>query len=123
MTKRVYFLFAMMLALRAVSMAADVSGKWTAQVPGRDGQTREQIFNFKGDGDKLTGTMAGGQGGEAQIADGKMSGDTVTFTVTREFNGNTIKWTYTGKVSGDEIKFKREGGQGPAREFTAKRAK
>jgi hypothetical protein len=40
-----------------------------------------------------------------------------------ERGGNTIKQTYTGKVAGDEIKFKREGGQGAPREFTAKRAK
>jgi len=33
-----------------------------------------------------------------------------------------IKFTYTGKINGSEIQFKREGGQGQAREFTAKRA-
>jgi len=32
------------------------------------------------------------------------------------------KQTYTGTVSGSEIKFKREGGQGQPREFTAKKA-
>jgi hypothetical protein len=36
--------------------------------------------------------------------------------------GETVKWIYTGTVAGNEIKFKREGGQGQAREFTAKRA-
>jgi hypothetical protein len=33
-----------------------VTGKWTAQVPGRDSQTREQTFNLKEDGEKLTET-------------------------------------------------------------------
>lgn len=104
-------------------VAADVSGKWSAQVPGRNGETREQIFNLKADGEKLTGTMSAGQGGEASIDDGKVAGDTVSFTMTREMNGNTVKWTYTGTVSGDEIKMKRAGGQGEPREFVAKRAK
>src|SRR5262245_26069902 len=103
-------------------LGADVSGKWTGQVPGRDGQAREWTFDLKAAGDKLTGTVSSGQL-NSTITDGKVSGDTVSFVVTLERGGNTIKQTYTGTVAGDEIKFKREGGQGPAREFTAKRAK
>jgi hypothetical protein len=109
-----------------VAWAADVNGKWTAQVPGRGGQTRETTFNFKVEGDKLTGTVSGQQG-DTPISDGKVSGDDISFTVTREFQGNTIKMAYKGKVAGDEIKFTRtiEGGPGnaPPVEFTAKRAK
>jgi len=111
----------LLLAVSIAASAADVTGKWTAQVPGRNG-TREATFTFKVAGDQLTGTMSGGQGQEVPIADGKVSGDTLSFTVTMERGGNTIKQTYTGKVVGAEIQFKREGGQGPAREFTAKRA-
>ena len=104
------------------AVAADVTGKWVAQVPGREGQTRETTFNLKQDGDKLTGTMSG-RGGEIPISEGKISGDTLSFVVTMERGGNTVKQTYTGKIAGDEIQFKRETGQGQAREFTAKRAK
>ncbi len=119
MTKSVLIVF----ALCAVALAADVTGKWTAQVPGRDGQTREQIFNFKVDGEKLTGTIPSGRGQDVvAIADGKISGDTLSFTVTRQMGGNSVKLTYTGTIAGDVIKFKREGGQGQPREFTAKRA-
>ena len=103
-------------------LAADVTGKWTAQVPSRQGGTREQTFNFKADGDKLTGSISGRQG-DIAIKNGKISGDNVSFAVTMEYGGNSVEQKYTGTVSGDEIKFKREGGQGPAREFTAKRAK
>jgi hypothetical protein len=103
-------------------LAADVTGKWTAQVPSRQGGTRDQSFNFKADGDKLTGTISGRQG-DIAIADGKISGDTISFSVKMEYGGNSVEQKYTGAVSGDEIKFKREGGQGPAREFTAKRAR
>ena len=106
----------------ALALAADVTGKWTAQVPSRQGGTREQSFTFKADGDKLTGSISGRQG-DVAITEGKISGDTISFTVTMDYGGNSVVQKYTGTVSGDEIKFKREGGQGPAREFTAKRAK
>jgi hypothetical protein len=123
MTKTVVCVLALICVLAAVGLAADISGKWSAQVPGRDGQAREQVFTFKVAGDAVTGTMSAGQAGEAPIADGKLSGDTLTFTVTREMGGNSVKWNFTGKIAGDEIKLKREGGQGQPREFTAKRVK
>lgn len=108
----------LLLAFVVASFAADVSGKWTAQVPGRDGETRETTLNLKADGDKLTGTITGRQG-DNPISEGKITGNTISFVVETQRG----KQTYTGTISGDEIKFKREGGQGPAREFTAKRAK
>ena len=109
--------------LTLTALAADISGKWTAQVPGRGGQTRAQTFNLKADGNTLTGTVSG-RGGDMPIADGKIDGDTISFTQTMEFNGNTMKLVYKGTVSGDEIKFSRtrDGGEGQAQEFTAKRA-
>ena len=111
------------MALAAVcAFAADITGKWTAEVPGRDGQTRQQTFTFKADGDKLTGSMTGFQGAEVPISDGKITGDNISFVVTMERNGNQMKWNYTGTVAGSEIKMKREGGQGQAREFVAKKA-
>ena len=107
------------------AFAADVTGKWTAEVPGRGGQTREVTMNLKASGDALTGTMSGPQG-DIEISDGKVSGDEISFNVTREFQGNSMKMHYTGKVDGDQIKFSvtREGGQGGGRaqEFTAKRS-
>ena len=109
--------------LAAVTWAADVTGKWNAQVPGRDGNTRDIVISLKADGDKLTGTM-GGPRGDTEISNGKIDGEQISFTVVREFQGNQVKVNYTGTISGAEIRFKmqREGGQGAGREFTAKRA-
>ena len=106
-----------------VASAATIDGKWVVQMQGRDGQTRETVYNFKADGDKLTGTVSG-RGGDTPISDGKISGDEISFTVVRSFNGNEFKMNYRGKVSGDEIKLTTEGrgGRGP-QEMTAKRAK
>ena len=78
---------AFVLAATLVAHAADITGKWTAQVPGRDGQTREATFDFKVDGEKLTGTTSGRNGDGALLVDGTVKGDAVAFTVVVNFNG------------------------------------
>ncbi|MFN0112399.1 MAG: hypothetical protein ACKVZH_26375 [Blastocatellia bacterium] len=125
MNRKTMFLSAcLVLALASLAWAADVTGKWTAQVPGRGGQTAENTFDLKVEGDKVTGKIISPQG-EAAIADGKVGGDDISFTVTREFQGNSFKMVYKGKVKGDEIAFTRtiEGRDMPPTEFTAKKAK
>ncbi len=113
---------AILLCILAVAAyAADVTGKWVAQVPGRDGGTREITFDLKADGDKLTGTVTSPMG-TRDISEGKVNGDDISFVQVFEFNGETRKLVYKGKVSGNEIKFTREFEGRPAQEFTAKRA-
>jgi hypothetical protein len=116
------FLIAFVLAAVAV-LAADVTGKWVAQVPGRGGETREATFTFKADGNQLTGSVTSPRG-EMPISDGKIDGDTISFNQVLEFSGNEVKLMFKGTVSGDEIKFtrQREGGN-RVQEFTAKRVK
>ncbi len=116
--------FAMTACLAAVALwAADVSGKWTAEFQGRNGNTIHTTMNLKADGDKLTGTVSGPAGGDTEISEGKVEGDDVSFTVVREFNGNQMKMNYKGKLDGDTIHFTvtREGGEGQGRQFDAKR--
>lgn len=122
--RMVTFAAVLVLASAALAWAANIDGKWVAQVPGRGGQTQEQTFTFKADGEKLTGTVTGPRG-EAPISDGVIKGDDISFTQTFDMQGNSVKVIYKGKVSGDEIKFTRarEGGNQPPTEFTAKRAK
>ncbi|MCI0337319.1 MAG: hypothetical protein L0226_07070 [Acidobacteria bacterium] len=126
MKYRILFLAACVIFVgMALAYAADVSGKWVAQVPGRDGQTRETTITLKAEGEKLTGSVSGRQG-DNPIADGKIKGDEISFTVTGGGGGGQqFKFIYKGKVAGDEIKFSRtrEGGDQPAQEFTAKRVK
>ena len=106
-----------------LAQAADATGKWVAQVPGRDGQNHETTFNLKAEGGTLTGTMSARQG-DIPIADGKVKGDEISFDVTFSFQGTSMKVEYTGKVAGDEIKFKRHReGSDQTTDFTAKRSK
>ncbi|SPE41285.1 conserved exported hypothetical protein [Candidatus Sulfopaludibacter sp. SbA3] len=123
---RIVLLTALLGILASVALAADVTGKWTADVPGRGGNTTPNTFVFKVDGAKLTGTVDGGRGGAVEIADGKVDGDSISFSMTRNFGGQDVKISYKGKVSGNEIKFTRtiEGldQAPPPVEFTAKKA-
>ena len=121
MKRKILWLAVTLLTLTLPLWSADISGKWTAQVPGRSGNMREVTFMLKASGENLTGTMSGRQG-DIQIADGKISGDDISFSVTQDFGGNSVKQTFTGKAAGGEIKFKREGGQGEPIQFVAKRA-
>jgi hypothetical protein len=124
--RRYTFLSIVVLFLAALCVqAADVSGQWVAQVPGRDGNTMETTFQFKVAGDQVTGTMAN-QFGEREISGGKITGDDLAFNVVIDMGGNQMTLVFKGKVAGDEIKFTRErrGGEGgPAAsvEFVAKR--
>src|ERR1700676_605456 len=113
---------AMAVLLAMTASAADVSGKWVGQMPTRNGDTREASFDLKANGDKLTGTMSGPQGG-IEIKDGKVSGNDISFKVPLEFNGNSFVLIFKGTVCGDQIKFTRgREGADQTQEFTAKRA-
>ena len=102
--------------LTVTAAAADITGKWSGQVPSR-GEAAAATFTFKIDGDKLTGTMTGPQG-EVALDEGKVSGDKISFTTP----GGNAKILFQGTVAGDEIKMTRTREGGQAREFTLKRA-
>lgn len=115
---------------QAQDKKADPTGTWGWTTPGRNGgPDRKMTLKLKVEGDKLTGKLIspGRQGGdptETDIADGKLKGDEVSFTVTREFNGNKMTSKYNGKVTADAIKGKIEsdrGGQTQSRDWEAKR--
>ena len=114
----------LVLAATLAAQAADITGKWTAQVPGRDGQTRETTFDFKVDGEKLTGTTSG-MNGDVPITDGTVKGDAVAFTVVANFQGNEVKILYKGTVAGDgdQVHAPARRRRPPPAEFVAKKAK
>jgi len=108
MTKKSLMLPLAMLALAVVASATDISGAWkgTAQTPNGN---FDRTFNFKVDGNKVTGDTTSDVFGKSTIEDGKIDGDTVSFTITVDFQGNQGKVNYTGKIKGDdEIDFSVE---------------
>lgn len=127
------FGFCALLALGAAvqAQAADANGTWSWSQPGRNGGAdRKSTLKLKVEGDKVTGTVsAPGRGQNAEptstpIENGKITGDEISFAVTREFNGMKRTTKYSGKITGDEIKGKTEseGQAGPqSRDWAAKR--
>lgn len=89
-------------AVTSVLLAADISGKWA----GKSEQGPDWVFNFKTDGSKVTGIMQGAEGKERTINDGKLEGDTLSFSVNSEWQGQAIKLVMKGKVSGEKIELR-----------------
>lgn len=108
------------LAGAILLLAADPTGTWTGDQPGREGNTYKITFKLKADGAKLSGTM-GGEQFEQAIQNGEIHGDDISFTVHLEF-GDGIDLKYTGKVATDKIDFKvQRGGDDKAQQFVAKK--
>jgi hypothetical protein len=89
--------------LALVASAADISGTWKATAEGPNG-SMERTFVFKVDGNKLTGKTTSSMLGESVINDGKVEGDTLSFTIKVNFGGEDMNLQYKGKVSGETMK-------------------
>ncbi len=88
----------------AEAFASGVDGKWEGSVPGMGGAPMELSYEFKTDGDKLTGTTVGYGGKENEIKDGKIDGNNLSFTVESKFQGMKTTVKYTGLFFGDTIR-------------------
>jgi rhodanese-related sulfurtransferase len=124
-----YFVGAALL-IGTAAQAAVADGNWSWITAGRNGGTpRETVLSLKTDGAKLTGKIstpgADGKPVDTQIADGKVAGNTISFTALRIFNGNTNKVSYTGTVADGQITGKIEtvrNGEVQSRDWLAKNA-
>jgi hypothetical protein len=102
--------------------AADVSGTWKGNFD-YDGTDVPVTFNLKTVGSGLTGTVEGLPTTPAEIHDGKVEGDKISFSVTIDYQGQNVKLVYEGKVDGGRIDFKfgtEDGSWGT--ELTSKKA-
>jgi hypothetical protein len=111
----------LLLGMFSLVSAADATGKWVAELPGRNGNAMKTTFTFKAEGATLTGTVSG-RNGDTPIENGKIDGNTITFEVTRSFNGNTFTSKYTGKLGEDnKLSLSWSSPNGQTREATATR--
>lgn len=111
----------MLLLVSVTAFAADVDGTWTGSVSGPQGEF-PVTFKFKAEGTKLTGSTFGFDGAEVPISDGKIDGDTITFSVTFDFGGMPFMLSYKGVVAADQIKVSGDAFGMPF-EFLLKKAK
>jgi hypothetical protein len=95
------------LTLAPALLAANVSGIWTGQIVDRNGDPQDLSFRLIQSGDTLTGKMYG-DNESTVIADCKLEGSQIIFSVTNELNGQSSKFIYTGTINGDEMQVTRE---------------
>ncbi|HTF17368.1 MAG TPA: hypothetical protein VK658_04805, partial [Chryseolinea sp.] len=84
---------AMMLLAASLSHAADVSGRWLGKLGSND-----LALNLKVEGKKLTGTLYTPDG-DGPISNGKVSGNTISFT----YSTNGVTTPYAGTLNGESL--------------------
>jgi enterochelin esterase-like enzyme len=107
----------------SIASAAEISGPWQAEFESPWGPQKIR-FEFKTDGDKLTGksiSQLGGNTRETEIQDGKVDGDTLSFVQVMNFQGNEVRINYAGTIREEGIAFTREVGDRGKTEFKATR--
>ncbi|HRY49570.1 MAG TPA: alpha/beta hydrolase-fold protein [Candidatus Paceibacterota bacterium] len=105
------------------SLTADITGTWKAEFDTQRG-LQKYTFTLKQNDTTVTGKVSvdtNGQQREADLKEGKIEGDTVSFFEPLNIQGNELRITFTGKVSDDTIKFTRAVGNFGSSEATAKR--
>lgn len=95
---------------------ADLNGKWKGTIATPDGNSIDVSYNFKVDGDKLTGSAASPMG-EVTLDNGKIKGDEFTFSV----NVSGIDYPHKGKAYADSCAMDIDFG-GNSTHFVIKRA-
>ncbi len=107
------------------ALAADVAGKWTSEFDSQVGP-QKYTYELKVDGEKVTGKASFermGQKGEADLLEGKLVGDQISFVEMLDFQGNSVRIEYKGTVKGDEIAFTRNVGEFATEQIVARRVK
>lgn len=109
-----------LVLLAAALSAADVNGIWTGQMPARRGEMEDVAFQFKLNGNSLTGKMFGDEF-DLPLEDASLTGDQVKFTIitTNYYSGTKIKFTFTGVVNGAEMELTRQRVPSPTGENAA----
>lgn len=113
MKKYLVALMALLALTGLVLLAADIDGTWTAETQGKNGpQTNTLTLTSKGS--ELTGKFDnGGKAGPAEISEGKVEGNNVSFKIVRDFGGKQVSQEFKGTVAGGELKGQMSGGRGP----------
>jgi hypothetical protein len=106
-------------------LAADVTGTWKSEFDSQIGK-QEYTFTFKQDGTAVTGkasSVAGERKREADLKEGKVEGDAVSFVEMLNMQDNEIRIAYTGKLSadGNEMKLTRAVGDFGKTDIVVKR--
>jgi hypothetical protein len=100
-----------LLAIAFSASAANLDGKWTAEVtPGSKkasvSRSAAVTFDLKSQDSQLTGSVIASKGKHPRpmtILDGKIEGDHFTFTTVQAAKKGDIKYTWQGTLNGDRL--------------------
>lgn len=95
---------AAVLCVSPLAGANDLSGTWKGSFD-FNGDSVPTALNLKVAGTDVTGTVDGLPSSPAEIHEGKVDGDNVTFWVNSDYQGTTYKLVFKGKSAGDHIDF------------------
>ena len=121
MKKRIFSILSLMTLTSWLVAAADIDGKWTGQLQGKNREITETLM-LKSNGNQLSGSLQG-KGGPINISEGLISGQNVTFKVIRDRNGKKLAQVYKGTLSGSDLKMTMTGPRGGTRNIEFKKAK
>ena len=110
-------------ALPLAILAADVTGTWKSEFDSQIG-LQKYTYTLKQDGTNLTGKASSevnDQKREAELKEGKVDGDKISFIEMLNFQGNDIRIAYMGTISTNELKLTREVGTFAKEDIVAKR--
>jgi hypothetical protein len=98
------FAFGLLLAAAAPVFAADIDGKWTGTFEPPQGGPVTINYTFKSMGATLTGSTVDPMGKELPIANGKIAGNKVSFSLTLDLGQGPVTFNYTGELTGTDLK-------------------
>jgi opacity protein-like surface antigen len=109
MVKNLSLALAIALACAAAAPAADLDGRWSWAEAGRRGNSITVVLTLKVNGNKLTGSITGGQGRrggapeEIKISSGKVNGNAFSFKATQQGRGGMSMTTeYKGTLNDND---------------------
>ena len=88
----------------AAAPALDISGDWKGTFD-YDGNSVPVVFHLTSAAGAVTGTVEGLPTTPAEIHEGKLDGDTLTFWSNTDYEGQTYKLVYKGKIADGKIAF------------------
>jgi hypothetical protein len=103
-----------LLILAGSAAAANLDGKWTADVApagkkaatAKKPQNSQLMLDLKSDGSQLTGSVFAGRGKKARpmaIQNGKIEGDRFTFTTVQHGKKGDTTFNWQGTLTGEQI--------------------
>jgi hypothetical protein len=80
--KRIFVCFLLAVAVAAIAMAADVTGKWTGSFTPENGEAHTALLVLKQDGAAITGTAGPDESQQFPIQTGKIDGNKVVLEIS-----------------------------------------